>query len=155
MAESVVYDSVWLVWMKCVRLGDQVFLCAHVKQQHCTHHVPVSLFLSTQCLKPPNKRNSPWITTDSVWHTLMRMKQRSLDRRFFRETASLVMVKQYILCLLRVFPNNTCRGISNGRGDVVYANVRAPLTSHKTAKLFYNFFLLCVHCSYQYKRNMA
>lgn len=118
-----------------------VFLSTPLKQQHCTHHVCVSLFLLTQCLKPPNKRNSPCITTDSV-------------RETYENEAEIL--RQKVFQWNRVFSNNTCRGIGNGRDNVMCTNVYAPLPLRKTAKSFYFFFfLLCIHCSYQYRRDMA
>lgn len=119
-------------------------------------HTPstcVSVLISTAMLET-SKQNSPCITTDSVWGKLMRMRQRSLDRRFFRETASLVMIKQYILCLLRIFPNNTCRGINNGRGNVICAYV---CTSNimQDRQILLSFFFSSVYYSYQYRRDKA
>lgn len=76
IAESVVYNSVWPMWMKYVRLGDWVFLCTHLKQQHRMRHVRLSLFLLTQCLKSPNKEQFPYHYRFSVTETYEILRQK-------------------------------------------------------------------------------
>lgn len=86
------------------------------------------------------------IIMDSVWQKLMR--QRSLHRKFGMETASLVIMKQYSVCLPGDFSDNSYRGANNDRGNIMYTNICAPLTWCKTARSLSVFFFCCMFIAF-------